>query len=241
MGNDGGNIPTRFDLVKTRSRERKRVTKELKKASTRLCNLSKSRLTPPICICRKGFIFNKLDLISAILEKSLPSHLCHIKSLKDIKEVPLPSSYKEGEEIVFRCPISLEECNGNNDFYFLWKCRCLVSKSALSKLGLKIDKTFRCPNCNLENNPEDLVLFAKDDVSVEEEKLAKRSKDEFEQMQKAESSKSIVNPSYFMSNIIDRISESAIYKKEIDNLFHKSNNDEKKRDIFFPNCRHGTR
>jgi hypothetical protein len=46
MGNDGGSIPYRIDLVKTKAKEEKTDEKGLARALWLLCALSKVRLIP---------------------------------------------------------------------------------------------------------------------------------------------------------------------------------------------------
>jgi len=240
MGNDGGNIPTRFDLVKTRGQKQRLNAKEVRKSAALTCSLTKAKLAAPVCICRKGFFFNKMDLLKAIVNKDLQSRFSHVKSLKDIKDIPLLEDSKEGGNARLICPINQKEFNGINGFIFFWRCGCLISESAIRKLDLNIEKPFSCPNCGSELQPDDVIRIAREEDIIEEA-LTKRTKDEFEMSKKPKSEKAIVTPGYFMNNLIDKIAENSIYKKEINSLFHKGKKEDSRRDIFFQNCRHGTR
>ena len=96
----------------------------------------------PVVGCRLGFLYNKEELINAMLDKRLPKIYSHISSLKDVKDLIITTS-KQNEEIKIICPISMIEFSGLNSFYFFWNCGCLISKKAFDELQMK-DKCVLC-------------------------------------------------------------------------------------------------
>lgn len=50
------------------------------------CLILQEKLKPPLLACRIGRLYNKEAVIRALLEKALPPHMRHIKSLKDMKD-----------------------------------------------------------------------------------------------------------------------------------------------------------
>ena len=91
MGGDGGSIPQRADMVKTKGYTTssrgsmgfnpngfRRVVDEghdlRKQRQTRMqtCALTGKPLTKPIVACRCGFLFNKDEVLSKLLDKSMP-------------------------------------------------------------------------------------------------------------------------------------------------------------------------
>lgn len=81
MGNDGGSIPGRAELVKSKKKE-KRVESELvakvfmikywKKFRAKFCALTKERLRKPVAACRIGYIYNYDSLLQAKIDKRIP-------------------------------------------------------------------------------------------------------------------------------------------------------------------------
>jgi hypothetical protein len=158
MGNDGGSIPGRQDLVKEKLKEKKLENLELvKQAQSKFCALTKENLQKPVCGDKLGLLYNKEALIRALIEKRLPKFFSHISSLKDIKELNINLIEEEEDSEMFSkviCPISLEAFSGLNIFYIIWKCGCVLSKKGIDELQMK-DK---CINCGKEvNMKEDLV------------------------------------------------------------------------------------
>jgi hypothetical protein len=150
MGNDGGSIPGRQDLVKVHKKKKKTISDSLIKSSkSKFCSLSKDPLKKPIVGDKLGQLYNKKNIIECLLNKSFPKIFNHITSLKDVKELNCNLS-KDGK---IECGISLEEFSGMNKFYFLWSCGCVISKNAIDKLGMK-DKCLIC-NCPFKN--KDLI------------------------------------------------------------------------------------
>jgi len=140
MGNDGGSIPGRQDLVKEK-KKKKRYQNELTKTSkAKYCSLSKEALKKPIVGCKLGMLYNKEQLIRALLDKKMPKTFRHITSLKDVKELNVTFNEKPAEnqsEQNILCPITMLEFNGMNTFFFLWKCGCVFSRKASEELNLK--------------------------------------------------------------------------------------------------------
>lgn len=140
MGNDGGSIPGRQDLVKSKRRRRHSDTEEIvKQSKSKYCSLSKETLKKPIVGDKLGQIYNKTAIIKALIEKNLPDTFNHISSLKDVKDINGEIS-KNG---YLQCPITMSEFSGINKFYFLWNCGCVISKKAIDEIGMK-DKCLVC-------------------------------------------------------------------------------------------------
>jgi hypothetical protein len=55
MGNEGGSIPKRSEVVKIK----KRAAKTVNNASNGLCNLTNEPLKFPLVACKRGLIYNK--------------------------------------------------------------------------------------------------------------------------------------------------------------------------------------
>ena len=87
MGNDGGSIPHRREVVKTKQHEERKENYEIARSKARLCAISKNPFTPPLVICRLGLIYNKEEIIKRLIEKNMPQAFRHIKKLKDVKEL----------------------------------------------------------------------------------------------------------------------------------------------------------
>lgn len=86
MGCDGGSIPRRDELVKTKQREEKPEAAEQLKTQYSTCYLSKQALEKPIVGCLLGKIYNKSSIINYLLDKTYYGDLAilvgHIASLK---------------------------------------------------------------------------------------------------------------------------------------------------------------
>ena len=79
MGNDGGSIPKRSEVVKQEKRKQKLEKASEKDAST--CALTKEPLSAPIVVCKRGLFYNKESLLKAMLDKTLPKEFRHIKKI----------------------------------------------------------------------------------------------------------------------------------------------------------------
>ena len=92
MGNDGGSIPKRSEVVK-KKRNAVEADKQAKNFAKRsLCAMSKEPLRAPIVACKRGLLYNKEHLIKRLLEKNVPREFRHItKLLKDVCQVSTSS------------------------------------------------------------------------------------------------------------------------------------------------------
>ena len=80
MGCDGGSIPHRSELVKTKSKN-PIVDTTLKLTSLWfLCHLSKEPLASPIVSCGLGKLYNKEAILEYLVSGN--HHISHIQSLK---------------------------------------------------------------------------------------------------------------------------------------------------------------
>jgi len=160
MGNDGGSIPTRTDLVKTKAK-----TEQAEKATQLLirwftCALSKRPLEQPIVSCPLGKLYNKDSVIQHLLTpSSTPLHerpfgtdgqlvASHIHSLKDLVTLKLTpkagngsakaGAKKEGalqmEESRWMCPVSFRQMNGTARFVYVRECGCVLSEVAFKEM-----------------------------------------------------------------------------------------------------------
>ena len=155
MGNDGGSIPRRREVVKEKQREERKESYEIAKAKAKLCALSKDQLKQPVVFCRLGLLYNKEEVIKRLIEKSMPKAFRHIKKLKDIKEVraEYKTSQDDASKIIV-CPVSKRELNGFHPFLAVWGCGCVISDEAAKEL--KISDT--CINCGLHINKKSDII-----------------------------------------------------------------------------------
>lgn len=196
MGNDGGSIPTRTDLIKQKKIKPKQNPHQEKKLR---CTLSNTNLSNHIVIDRKGKVYNKEKLFESLLNKSIPEEYKYIKSIKDVKEVKKECIFskiavinegeegKEEKEVFLKCALSDELFFGGNKFLFFFKCGCLFSKKAYFYIESNNDFTskekandnnqyIKCPNCLVLNLKKDLVDVGyvdkddQNDITKEKEK-----------------------------------------------------------------------
>lgn len=215
MGGDGGSFSHRTEMVRTKGfkflrnlggmgytpntqirvgdeRFGKNESRDLR---TSACAFSQEKLQPPLLACRIGRLYNKEAVIKALLEKALPSHMRHVKSLKDMKEMQVEINPATGFPI---CPITqLDLCSGVRAC-IVWPCGFIISNRALEAMKPKdgeaskqdisssnsvdcgrprIRGSFVCPMCTKEHDAaEDLIPLSPDEeeASVLLEKALKQ-------------------------------------------------------------------
>ncbi|KAI9201958.1 Rtf2 RING-finger-domain-containing protein [Polychytrium aggregatum] len=175
MGCDGGSIPTRSELVKTKQKEQLPDAQAQQYAAWFTCTLSKRPLKAPIVADNLGKLYNKDAILEFLLDRKAYGDgdvLCsHISSLKDLISLNLSPNpaYLEKESasqsaalltIVkdtipmsqFACPVTMKEMNGNSRFSFIASCGCVLSEQAFKEIP-----SDTCLKCNQPFSADDVV------------------------------------------------------------------------------------
>jgi hypothetical protein len=184
MGNDGGSIPTRRELVKNAARnpntsELKATQLEAQTHAWTYCPLSNRPLAAPIVSDCAGTLYNK----DAILEQLLPKDddvpasnikekedvlQGRVKGLRDVVEVKFTVA-KEGKEEKKICPITSKELGPSTKAVYLVPCGHAFSEVAIREVAGET-----CVECNEPYKSENVIQIlptAKEDIA----KLAARA------------------------------------------------------------------
>ncbi|KAF4623681.1 hypothetical protein D9613_001398 [Agrocybe pediades] len=148
MGNDGGSIPDRRDLVRSKPKAEQADKANQTKAIWFFCALSKKRLQEPVVSCPLGKLYNKDAIIEYLLDKSAygdGERICgHIRGLKDVKQLnltpnPAPvasdASPDSLDRAQFICPLTMKEMNGVQPFVYISTCGCVFSQAGLKTVS----------------------------------------------------------------------------------------------------------
>jgi hypothetical protein len=172
MGNDGGSIPTRRELVKNAARdpnttELKATQQEAQTHAWTYCPLSNRPLAAPIVSDYMGTLYNK----DAIIEYLLPSSSAtdhpailqgRVHSLRDVVDVHFAYS----PDNTFCCPLSTKQLGPSLRSIYLIPCGHAYSATALRQL-----RPATCPQCDSPFATNDIIpilpLAAEDLESLE--------------------------------------------------------------------------
>jgi len=146
MGNDGGSIPDRRDLVRTKAKAEQADKANQQRARWFFCALSKKKLQEPIVACALGKLYNKDAILEYLLDRGAygdGEDICgHIRSLKDLKTLKLtlnslkaPPVDASSNYAPFVCPLNLKEMNGSQPFVYIWTCGCVFSQAGLKAVS----------------------------------------------------------------------------------------------------------
>ncbi|KAH9065013.1 DUF602-domain-containing protein [Lactarius vividus] len=147
MGNDGGSIPDRRDLVRNKPKAEQADKANQTRARWFFCALSKRPLQEPVVSCELGKLYNKDAMIEFLLDRSAfgdGEEICgHIRSLKDVKTLsltgnPAPKSGSPDSGVdrgLFVCPLNLKEMTGVVPFVYLSTCGCVFSQAGLKAVS----------------------------------------------------------------------------------------------------------
>ncbi|XP_054153696.1 replication termination factor 2-like [Oppia nitens] len=180
MGCDGGTIPKRDELVRTKQKQQRLDRSVELAAKWQYCAISSTRLHEPIVSCPLGRLYNKQAVIEYLLDKSSApnSAVCeHIRSMKDIRQLGLTSKtgysdkksevdgqYVDTQDSEFVCPVVGIEMNGNYKFCYIATCGCVMSDRALKEV-----KSDNCHKCNKEFSADnDIIVINGTDEEVEQ-------------------------------------------------------------------------
>ncbi|XP_046372462.1 replication termination factor 2-like [Haliotis rufescens] len=198
MGCDGGTIPKRDELVRTKKKPEQKDKAADLVAKWKHCALSQERLVEPIMACELGKLYNRESALEFLLDRSkfeCAQSFDHLRVLKDLKKLELTvnrgyegwlaekgDSYIDMQKSGYICPVVGLEMNGKYKFCFSWKCGCVVSERALKEV-----KTDVCHKCGKPFAPEDIVLMnaAEEDYDEMKTKMeARRLKTKMEKKAK---------------------------------------------------------
>ncbi|KAF8310825.1 DUF602-domain-containing protein [Clavulina sp. PMI_390] len=148
MGNDGGSIPDRRDLVKTKAKAEQADKNNQTIAAWFYCALSKKDLEEPIVSCELGKLYIKDAILEYLVDKSAygdGERICgHIRTIKDVKTLkftPNPSKRTETDADLgrrharFICPLTLREMSGQTPFVYITTCGDVFSAAGLKTLS----------------------------------------------------------------------------------------------------------
>eukprot|EP01041_Mallomonas_annulata_P012958 gene12958-27345_t len=147
MGCDGGVIATKRKFMRGGKTEQKGDGINVKKTQImrmKLCAQSSTPLREPIVACELGNLYNKEELIRALLNKNLNPSFSHIRGLKDVKELRLTRNvdYEESKETngemqsMYICPVTMMEFNGLSQFVVIWSTGFVLSERAVREIGI---------------------------------------------------------------------------------------------------------
>ncbi|KAN0024569.1 hypothetical protein ACTFIV_008977 [Dictyostelium citrinum] len=161
MGLDGGTIPTRCELVKTKKKEVKVFDKDqVDFGKWFLCALAQNTLSEPIVLDDLGNLFNKDNVIEALLNGTLETskNFSHIRSLRSIYTINFssnPAHEKDSSVSPWLCPITkIEVGSSSYKFKFLKTCGHVFSEKAFKELN-NDDNNNNNNNNNNKNNDND--------------------------------------------------------------------------------------
>jgi len=212
MGNDGGSIPKRIELVKEKQKEVRPDQNALKVAMWFFCALSKRPLQAPVVACALGKLYNKDAILEYLLNKSaygdgdvICSHITSIKDVKTLNLTPNPAfkessasvaHFEQGMVSKFICPISMKEMNGKLKFVYLDTCGCVFSEQTLKEVPSEA-----CIQCGKAFKQDNVVTINPDPAEQERlkanlaEKRAKAKDKKEKKKNKSEQEKAALNDS----------------------------------------------
>ncbi|CZT42980.1 uncharacterized protein RSE6_02952 [Rhynchosporium secalis] len=186
MGNDGGSIPTRRELVKNAARalnttELKATQQEAQTHAWTWCPLSNRPLTVPIVSDSSGTLYNKDAILEQLLPKDpdTPASVLkekedvlqgRVKGLRDVVEVKF-TVLKEGKKEKWVCPVTSKELGPTTKSVYLVPCGHAFSEAAIREVKGDV-----CVECNEAYKEEDiipLVPLAKEDSAKLVERMAR--------------------------------------------------------------------
>jgi len=184
VGCDGGTIPRRDELVRTKKKPEQKDKNAERVFRWKHCALTQQKLQQPIVIDGLGRLYSKQNVIEHLLEKEMPADFSHIMTLKDIKDLnltPNPAydagkaadeSGNDARNAPFICALIGLEMSGKFRFVALWSCGCVFSERALKEI-----KTSTCSVCQIPFKEEDVIVLngTEEDVDLMRTRMETRT------------------------------------------------------------------
>ncbi|TGZ83311.1 DUF602-domain-containing protein [Ascodesmis nigricans] len=189
MGNDGGSIPTRRELVKSPTRKPthsqvRDTTAQNQEYRWTTCQLSKRPLVPPIVSDSAGLLYNKDSILEWLLrgtevygdgDEVLDGR---VKSLKDVVEVKFDTLKEKtnGSPVhVWVCSVSRKELGAGIRSVYLVPCGHAFSESAVKEIGGS-----NCITCNEPFEESNIIVInptEPKDIDALKERASKLAED----------------------------------------------------------------
>ncbi|KAJ3410766.1 hypothetical protein HDV05_003268 [Chytridiales sp. JEL 0842] len=183
---DGGSIPKRHELVKTKSKDPTIDRNSQTVQKWNYCTLSKEPLKHPVVACRLGSLYNKERVIEFLLDRNAfgegektAAHLNSIKDVITLNLTPNPSlNDKPTSSVILGkideqnvvpqwvCPVTMKEMSGKYRFVFNVKCGCVLSEQAVKEVP-----SSTCLKCNEPYNSEEDLIPINSTIPAEIETL----------------------------------------------------------------------
>lgn len=153
MGGDGGVVATQRKFMRGykhpgEEAESKNIKKHQRLRST-ICSVSSKPLVEPIVACELGNLYNKEEILSHLINKTLNESFKHVRGLKDLKTLKFKlnpiysnnnnnsSSMDSSSASQFVCPVTGDEFNGALPFVCVWSTGYVLSERAIKELGIE--------------------------------------------------------------------------------------------------------
>jgi hypothetical protein len=168
MGNDGGSIPTRRELVKEAARdptstEIKQSQHERQEYAWSTDPVTRKPLSPPIVSDSNGKLYNKESIIEYLLPSddatATKAHANSIfqgavKSLKDVVEIKfdIDTNAAKDTKNPWKCPVTGERLGPGEKAVYLVPCGHAFSATAIKEVSGE-----RCVTCDQEYASNDII------------------------------------------------------------------------------------
>ncbi len=152
MGNDGGSIPSRRELVRNKGTERGNAG--LQESQWLVCRMSQEALREPLVSDVYGYLYNKSAILQhliapeSITSDDAKATFSHITSLRDVVEVHFYRT-SDGQRI---CPLTRQEVSSRGRFVQLIPCGHVFEERARKQA---LEKT--CTECTSATQEEVLM------------------------------------------------------------------------------------
>ena len=151
MGNDGGSIPTRRELVKEAAKEKTTTEKKQSQHEQQEYHwttdpISQKPLQRPVVSDCNGKLYNKVTILEYLVDGG--AKIDTVKSQKDVVHVKFDGG--DGPE-TWKCPITGDKLGPGSKAVYIVPCGHAFS-GAIKELS-----DTKCPTCETEYAPNDLI------------------------------------------------------------------------------------
>lgn len=197
MGNDGGSIPTRRELVKSAARaptaaELKETQHEQQAYAWSTDPISQKPLARPVVSDAAGRLYNKDTILEYLVEGTRKEEAERVtqrtvQSLRDVVEVRFEVETQQGDgsakrpadapssSEIWRCPITGDRLGPGSKAVYLATCGHAFSRTAIDAVATSDAEKSRCLTCEIEYTSGDVIPILPT-AAADVAKLAQRIK-----------------------------------------------------------------